>query len=130
MITRMKKSAALIGVVLMMGTFTAPTIAAPPPEDYAPMATLTANKPTKSGKNITYSASAGSSTTLKASLRWQINGPDQTITSISKVGTYVSGNKICDWGSPRDRILYTRANSSAGQVDSATLWTTSSGTKC
>lgn len=130
MISRLKKSAAIVGAFVMIGTFTAPTVAAPPAPEYAPMATLTANKPTKAGKNITYSASAGSSTTLKASLRWQLTGPDQTLNSTSKVGTYVSGNRICDWGTPRERILYTRANSSAGQVDSTTLWTTSNGSSC
>lgn len=123
--------AALFGVVLMLAAFTAPAVAAPPPEpEIMPMATLTAYKPWKSGGTVYYAAGSGSSTALKASLRWQISGPDQTMATVNLVGTYVQGSKICDWGTPRDRILYTRANSSSGQVDSATLWTTSSGSKC
>lgn len=128
---RLKKFVATVGAVIIMGAFMAPSMAEPAsPPGYGPTATLTANKPTKSGETVFYSAAAGSSTSLKASLRWQITGPDQTLNTVSRVGTFVSGTRICNWGIPRDRILYTRANSPAGQVDSATLWTTSTGSTC
>lgn len=128
---KLKQLSAVVGVILMLGTLSAPaTASAPPDPEYAPMATLTAVKPWKSGKTVYYAASAGATTSLKASLRWQITGPDQTLQTVSKVGTYVSGSKICDWGIPRDRILYTTAKSTSGTVHSATLWTTSSGNAC
>lgn len=95
----------------------------------AQQCSLGADRPYYGGGTLFWAARSGCSTELEALLSWSRTGPD-TIGYVSRYGTYVQGSRLCNWGPPTNRTLYTTAISPFGEVRSSSITLHSGSSGC
>lgn len=131
----MKRSlTSLLASLALVGAMAGPASAATE-SSLAPAAcTVTATTPWSSAGSRVYFEGVYSgcgSVTMNLQLKWSNAGPDVIMSSkngaVSGTNYYIT----CNWGTPQNRVLYTRASIVGGPADTSSTSTfTSSTTSC